>query len=61
MEENLTIAQLTGTDEKFNCQCCGLELNDKKPEEICIDSFLWRVFAYLFCSEKCRDSYVDSK
>jgi hypothetical protein len=46
---------------KINCYCCGKNLNDKTPEEIFIDPFFWNVLAVVFCTEQCRNDYVDSK
>jgi hypothetical protein len=60
MENNETIDQLLG-GEPVNCYCCGASLNEKTPEEIFIDPWFLTVLAVVFCTQECRDAYIDSK
>ena len=43
------------------CRCCGKDLTNVTMDKVFVDSFLFKIFGYIFCDKKCRDSYINSK
>lgn len=46
-------------EEKIYCYGCGKELKD--DDECFIDGFFAELLGGVFCSQECRDDYIDSK
>ena len=59
-EKGKTIGELSGK-ESWPCYGCDAELANKTMDEVFVDGFFLEVLGGLFCTEQCRDSYIDSK
>lgn len=46
-------------EEKVHCYGCGKELKDN--DSCFVDAFFVEWFGQVFCSEECRNDYIESK